>query len=136
MTSISDTSNIHNPHQLITQIRYDRKLDDTMKTYLIRAIDKKAYPLKRRSVVERENWDSFTEPRRIKISSHTKHCVDCGRSSYFIVNETQMLYAFRVCWEHLSQADRDMMEQFYWHSSLEPAFAGYERRVQETSVIV
>lgn len=123
------------PHKLIMSLRHDREIDNTLRIHLIHMVDMTAYPNKRRTIIEQENWDSIIPPKRIKIDSRAKHCNGCGRSAYYIVNETTMIYAWRLCWNCLSLSDRVMMEQFYWNSSLEPVSTGYERRVQETSSI-
>lgn len=110
--SLSHSSSI--AHQLILPLRKNRELDNTMRKFLIRMVNIKCYPNKKRVIVEIENWEE-TIPKRIKIDSQNRHCNACGnKDARYIVNETSWLYAWRLCAKCLSPRDREVLEEYYW----------------------
>ena len=101
-------------HNLVNPLRRDRNLDSTLRNFLIRSINKKAYPNRKRVTIEIEPWGST--PVLFKIDSHAKHCIACGNHayyvSYFVYNKSCKL-AWRKCWKCLNNEDRESLIDYY-----------------------
>ena len=102
-------------HQLISPLRRDRDLDDTIRTFLIRSINNKCYPDKERIVIEIWNWNQSQDsiPKLIKIDSQSRHCNVCGRKAYYITYKHTLLFGFRLCGLHLTESDRQLLSEYY-----------------------
>ena len=106
-----ETDYAQQAHRLIDPLRRDRNMDSSLRNFLIRSINKKCFPDTKRVTIWVEPWSDT--PRFIKIDSHAKHCVDCGNHAYYVVYEYSITYAFRVCWKHLTDADREALIDEY-----------------------
>lgn len=101
-------------HSIVNPLRRDRNIDSTLRNFLIRAVYNKAYPNIKRTTIKIRPWSDT--PLLIKIDSHAKHCIACGNHayyiSYFVLTRTCKL-AWRLCWKHLSDYDREGIIDYY-----------------------
>ena len=107
-----DTSKI--AHSLINPLRRDRNIDSALRNFLIRTIQHRCFPNTKRVTIKFKPWGDT--PLLIKIDSHAKHCIACGNHSYYIsyfVLTSSCKLAWRLCWKHLSDYDREGIIDYY-----------------------
>lgn len=51
--------------------------------------------------------------KRVMICSTRKKCIDCGRPTVYKVNQSTLIYGWRVCWEHMPNGARSLLQYYY-----------------------
>ena len=100
--------------QLIEQLKHDYSSDIKIRVYLIKLIQKKIYPNRKRITVTIIPWNQDLV-QKIVIDSSAKKCNDCGKRAYYKIYNSKYLskWSWRICWRCLSPYNRELIQEYY-----------------------
>jgi hypothetical protein len=69
--------------------------------------------LPRPITIKIENYNPNFDIVIVRIKSGMKRCIECGRKTCYVVNNTTNIYGWRLCYEHLPIHARTLLREYY-----------------------